>query len=487
MEPDPGSARRLHPTSLIFSIGGLARNLLLPGIIVFFFARKGGGWEYAIMIAFVPAVAVQVFKYFTLRYRFARDELVVKQGLIFRNERHIPFGRIQNVDLVQNPLHRMLGVAQVRLETASGTRPEAVLTVLSMEAVQEMRRRIFEESPGVEEVPEAAPEPLVRVSLGELVLLGIIANRAAPLLAIGVGLLWELGLFEKVESVEGLLPFVTAMSRTTQVAGGAFVATVIVFSLLALSVLWTVVRLYGFRLVPVGEDMRLECGLFTRRAATIPRRRIQLVSLQETFVHRWLGYATIRIETAGGGAEEGAEQTISQKWFVPMIAKRNVPELLERLGLPLEAGTAPWQGPAPRARRRMIAKRLLAVSLIAIVAAVFSGGWGALVLVALVPLAVMHGFAAARNLAWARTTRGLYFRSGVLSRKVSATFFEKAQTVMSWQSPFDRRHGHARLIVDTAGAGPARHGVHIPYLPVETAQELRELVATEAERVEFRW
>ena len=59
--------------------------------------------------------AAALFRYWSYRYRLDHDELVVRQGVLFRNERHIPYARVQNIDLVQNPLHRLFGVAEVRL------------------------------------------------------------------------------------------------------------------------------------------------------------------------------------------------------------------------------------------------------------------------------------------------------------------------------------------------------------------------------------
>ena len=44
------------------------------------------------------------------------------------------------------------------------------------------------------------------------------------------------------------------------------------------------------------------------------------------------------------------------------------------------------------------------------------------------------------------------------------TFFDKVQTARFNQSPFDRRWKQARLVVDTAAAGPAEHVISIPYL-----------------------
>ena len=51
----PGAPQRLHPISLLFSIGGAARRLLLPGIFLFLM-RGRSNYEIWFMVLFVPAV-----------------------------------------------------------------------------------------------------------------------------------------------------------------------------------------------------------------------------------------------------------------------------------------------------------------------------------------------------------------------------------------------------------------------------------------------
>ena len=123
---DLPAARRLHPISLLFSVGAAARNLLIPGIAILFWSG-GSNAEVWLMIFFVPAVLAALVKYWSYRYRLEGDEMVIREGIVTRNERHIPYDRIQNVDLVQNPLHRLFRVAEVRLETASGQEPRPIL------------------------------------------------------------------------------------------------------------------------------------------------------------------------------------------------------------------------------------------------------------------------------------------------------------------------------------------------------------------------
>src|SRR5687768_668515 len=144
MTPSDSDWCRLHPSSLVLRAAAYAKKLVLPAVFVLVLARNGS-WELWLLVAFVPAIAFEFFRYFTLRYRFGPEELIVRKGLIFRSERHIPFSRIQNINLLQGVLHRWFGVADVSIETAGGKEPEAILKVLSVDAVSQMRRRVFRE------------------------------------------------------------------------------------------------------------------------------------------------------------------------------------------------------------------------------------------------------------------------------------------------------------------------------------------------------
>ena len=134
--------RRLHPLSWLFTAARFAKGFLVPALL-FLVASGGAAYELWGALFVGPVIAAAVVQYRVYRYRLAVDEMVVRDGVLTRTERRIPYRRIQNIDLVQNPLHRLFGVALVRVETASGARPEAVMRVLSLDAAAEMRARVF--------------------------------------------------------------------------------------------------------------------------------------------------------------------------------------------------------------------------------------------------------------------------------------------------------------------------------------------------------
>ena len=198
---------RLHPASILFNLAGQAKELLVPGLIVLFSARRGDAWEFWGMFLLIPYVFVAVARYRTFRYRYEERELAMRWGLVFRKERHIPYTRIQNLDAAQNPFHRLFGVATVRLETGGGDEPEARMSVLPLGAFDEMRRRVFEAraeaaaepvvaaaDAAVDAPPAVRSTTLLQLSPRALMAAGLIENRGMVLIAAALGVIWEAGL-----------------------------------------------------------------------------------------------------------------------------------------------------------------------------------------------------------------------------------------------------------------------------------------------------
>ena len=133
----------LHPLSVLFEIAKTIRSNLIPTVAALLSARSGGWIGYSIGTAILSiGLIVALVRYFTFRYRIEDRSLVIHQGLWGRLNRTVPLDRIQNIDLSQNLFHRFLEVGEVRIETASGTEPEAIMRVLSIAEVEQLRDRV---------------------------------------------------------------------------------------------------------------------------------------------------------------------------------------------------------------------------------------------------------------------------------------------------------------------------------------------------------
>src|SRR5688572_19458602 len=121
---------RLHPLTLVMLLVNTLRGLLIPALIVLFTGseRTLGILLFLFLgLGLIPAL----IRYFTFTYRIESGELITRQGILERTERHIPLARVQDVRFEQGIMHRMLKVVDVHVETAGGKGAEASLSVLS--------------------------------------------------------------------------------------------------------------------------------------------------------------------------------------------------------------------------------------------------------------------------------------------------------------------------------------------------------------------
>ena len=513
--------RTLHPSSLLFQILATARQSLLPVFIAVWTAVRGS-WFAMIAVGGVVVflLAVTLIRFLTFRYRIADGELVVTQGLVFRKVRNVPVDRIQNVDIVQNLFHRALGVAEVRVETASGTEPEATLRVLSMSEVEKLRGEIFAHRPEsnrpqiqrsqteqfqVEQTGEvtagssmqaenaSVSEVVLRIPTLWLVKAGLASNRGMIMGGLALGLFfqqdWNLAIDE--DFLGDILP-------QNLVADGfgvwLFVGLLAVLALVVvrlLGVVWYVLRFHDYRLERAGDDFHLTCGLLTRVSATVPRRRIQFISIHRAPIQRSLGIASIRIETAGGAGKqnEDASATVTRRWFVPVIPNRLVPVLIGNLrpGFEFHESDQPWQPFSPRAASRLSRLAIIGSLLIAAVGFAVWQPWGWIAGIVSLPLLWAITCLHLRFLGYARGEEAVVFRSGILNRKTSLTFYDKIQNVTLRESPFDRRWGMATVGIDTAASGPADHVIDVGLLEVANAKSELEKLSEHCAAAELVW
>jgi putative membrane protein len=502
------SDQRLHPYSIFFGLAGQIREFAVPLLLVFVTAgSRGGNWESWTAIFIVPYSLIAIGRYFTFRYRYEPHELVIRSGLIFKNERHIPYTRIQNIDAVQNPFHRMLGVVDVRIDTGSGNDVDAKLSVVTSEAYEEMRRRVFAERVPVHGHDAIAPEPqlaaaeqvLLRLGPRDLVLQGLIENRGMVVIAAAFGLLWETGLADTVmERVVGDEAVGRGFARqvVASVTGGGglpiarilmAVAGFIGFLLIVrlFSIAWALVKLHGFELIRSGEDLRVRFGLFTRVTATIPLRRIQTLTIRAGLLHRWTGRASVRVDTAGGDA--GQASASQREWLAPIIRRAELPALVDAILPELKFEHVEWRPHHPRAFVREARVRAITAAIVSMLLVLLLRWWTLAASAFLVGWAVFSARAYVARLGWAATADAVLFKSGWIRQYISVARQAKIQAVVLVQSPFDRRTGMARVRVDTAGAANNAHGVDIPYLPFDTARDLYRSLSAEAARTTFKW
>ena len=107
---------------------------------------------------FVPiAVVVLYFRYHTMRYRFDEHGVNMRWGILFRREVSLAYARIQDIHLTSNVVERWLGLAQVKLSTASGS-TTAEMTIEGRQDFELVRDFLYSRMRGVHDVVPATSQ-----------------------------------------------------------------------------------------------------------------------------------------------------------------------------------------------------------------------------------------------------------------------------------------------------------------------------------------
>jgi len=116
----------------IFSIEKPASNLLK-----LYFLRS-----IIILPLFPITFAVLFCRYYTLRYSFDEEGISMKWGLLFRREINLTYSRIQDIHVHAGLLQRWLGLADLKIQTASGS-AEAEMVIEGFYEYAEIRDFVY--------------------------------------------------------------------------------------------------------------------------------------------------------------------------------------------------------------------------------------------------------------------------------------------------------------------------------------------------------
>jgi putative membrane protein len=308
----------LHPAEMLLAALETGRRWFsaaaLPGVV----ALLNGEYGMRVLVFVLLGVALLgalsvvwgVFSWRATTYQVSDGVLRLKQGVIRKSERSLPLARVQGVDSVQGVVQRFFGVVGVQIEAAGGGgEPEIPLSALSRAAAESLREELTEtRQASSEALEELSPAVLHRLSAGDLLLAGSTSGQigvAAPIVYGAwqfVNDLMPRGLAETL--AEALL--LRALSKVLlAVLAVAFLAWV-------LAILGTIFAHARFTLSRSadGRYLHIERGLLECHETTVPLARIQAITVVEGVLRQPLGYATLRVESAGFGAEEGVSTAL---------------------------------------------------------------------------------------------------------------------------------------------------------------------------------
>lgn len=478
-----GAPERLHPLYLATGLGRGLRQMIGGYAAIGYFAVTGS-WSLALLIlaGMIMVMVMGVFLYWRrFEYRVGANEIRIDSGILNRAHRSIPFDRIQDVDISQGPVARLLGLARVKFETggsAGDKDDDGALAAIALDRAEALRdqvraRRATAVDPAATAEAEAEAAPVFAMDLRRVLLTGLF-NFSLAVLAGLFGASQTLGdvagfdFFKRrfwrdaLDAGSPLLDLILAHQLVTALAGSVLLVAVGLTTGLGR----TLLRDYRFRLDRTATGLRRRRGLLTLTDVTLPVQRVQAAIIGSGPLRDRFGWSDLKLQSLA--KDEGSK---GDHLVAPLARDAEIVAILAEIDWRAVDPAVAWQkvSPAYAWGFSVLTSLLLIPVVVQAMVMPWVGAVGFIVVAALITT---------RWLCWRRYRYALdgdrlLVRSGWWKRRLIILPFASVQSVDVSENIVSRRFGSAALTIGVAsGRGFSSHG--IPAVRREMARELRQ-------------
>ena len=447
---------------MVHPVHELIRELpLLIGGVVLGSTTGNQSWTVAVL---AWTVAVGAARWFTTSYRIEADsesgQVQLRAGLLHRKVTSVPRNRIRSVQTDARLLHRLLGLAVLRVSTGQEARAEHgfVLDAVRVDQVPRLRAILLAES------SQPVDAPAVESAVSNTVLARWQPSwlRYAPLSLSGLltmgaaaGLIYQSGVVGPLRHSRLAESALDAAQRLGMAATVAVIAAVVILASVVLAALRSLLTYANLVLWRRADALHLRHGLLRLREHTYDMSRLRGGTLRQPLLVRILGGAGL--DAVMTGVHGVGESSV----LLPPCPLSTAESVLTGLVGDPNVVTGPLRGHGRRAATRRWTRALGLPMLIGAVLAVFT-------LASSVPLWLWTAWLAVT--AWCALLAA--DRIGALGHRVDSHWlvmrsgsWERRRDclatagIIGWtvrQSPFQRRARVATLVAATA-AGTKRY------------------------------
>lgn len=292
------TVRALWPILLIWLVKFDSLNKLV------FFGIVAG------VVIFIGIISYLQYHFFTFHIDNENHEFVIQKGIINKTRITIQLHKIQQVNINQSLIQRLVGVHKLEIDTAGSDKKEASISAISHTLATILKERLINHSQqesfeiGETVLVDVFSTSFIKIGLISLVKIGFTSNYIKSLALIFVFFTTILDNLQqlnshvidedKVTDYLDTLPIITFFL----VVVGFFVGLILVVNLIR-----TILKYFDFTIQKNKHSILLSYGLFATKNKLLNPNKVQKVKLTQNFFQKKLDVLTIGVNQASSDAE----------------------------------------------------------------------------------------------------------------------------------------------------------------------------------------
>ncbi|HEU4789537.1 MAG TPA: PH domain-containing protein, partial [Flavobacterium sp.] len=305
---------------------------LWPILVIWIFRFDEINKGYLVAGTFALFVIIGTISYlrylnFTFYIDQENDEFIITEGILNKTKTAIQLYKIQQVNINQSLIQRLVGVYELVVDTAGSTKEEGSIKAISHTLALDLKARLLENESKKSvilhdsitasdktliEKRRDAEIPFIKISFLSLLKIGITSNYVKSFFVL---LAFFISLYDHIKQITGrdvlhdqnIEDYVDKSQVVT-----AFLILFIVFflTIIVINLVRTIFTYFDYKIARQKGSLLLSYGLLNTKSTIIKPEKVQITSVTQNFLQKKMNVLQLKIKQATGGEKEGHKQLI---------------------------------------------------------------------------------------------------------------------------------------------------------------------------------
>ncbi|WP_324069332.1 MAG: PH domain-containing protein [Flavobacterium sp.] len=269
----------------------------------------------AAAVVLIGVISYLQYLFFTFHIDEENNEFVIQKGVFNKTRITIQLHKIQQVNINQSLIQRLVGVHKLEIDTAGSDKKEASISAISHELATILKERLINHSQqetivDSEKVAiEESPSSFIKIGLLSLVKIGFTSNYIKSFALIFVffttivenlqQLNKEVIDEDKVTNYIDEMPIITSFL----VIAGFFIGLILIVNLVR-----TILKYFDFTIQKSKQAIILSYGLLSTKNTLLNPNKVQKIKITQNYFQKKLDVTTIGVHQASSDVEKVKEK-----------------------------------------------------------------------------------------------------------------------------------------------------------------------------------
>lgn len=297
---------------------GIARALWAPFLIiiyrfdwnnVFFFVLG-----FLLLLIIIGVIAYLKYIHFTFFLDEDKSEFIIQEGVISKNKITVQLNKIQQVNINQSLVQKLVGVYSLDIDTAGSNKKEVSIRAINHSTAQHLKDKLLKGDQKVVRLEKKEQEGeteqvFLKTSLLTLLKVGLTSNygRSIALIIGFIGSLYG-GFHDVINSFEVDENQVNGLvEQGMNYFSLSFFIIIILALMLLINLVRTVFKFYGYQMTIKKKALVITYGLIAKKSTLLKPYKVQVTTFTQNYFQKKLNLFDLNLKQASSTNEAETE------------------------------------------------------------------------------------------------------------------------------------------------------------------------------------